>query len=151
WCDRLPMLILGATGPLDATRRRPWVDWIHTARDQAAMIRHYIKWDDLPASIPATYESLLRAALITSTPPWGPVYVLLDAGLQEARYESSEPLPKPDRFQPVGAPVPPQALVSRAAELLRNAKAPVILCGRVSRDTRAWQQRVELAERLGAI
>ena len=62
WCDRMPMLIVGATGPLDAMRRRPWVDWIHTSPDQAAMIRHYTKWDDLPASIPAAHESLLRAA-----------------------------------------------------------------------------------------
>ncbi len=85
WCDRMPMLIVGATGPIDATRRRPWVDWIHTARDQAAMIRHYTKWDDLPASIPAAYEALLRASMMTSTAPCGPVDVCLDAGLQEAR------------------------------------------------------------------
>ena len=31
WCDRVPMLILGATGPWDAAKRRPWIDWIHTA------------------------------------------------------------------------------------------------------------------------
>ncbi len=31
WCERVPMLILGATGPWDAARRRPWIDWIHTA------------------------------------------------------------------------------------------------------------------------
>src|SRR5712691_7737068 len=34
WCDRTPILILGATGPVDAAKRRPWIDWIHTARDQ---------------------------------------------------------------------------------------------------------------------
>ena len=32
WCDRVPMLILGATGPWDAAKRRPWIDWIHTSR-----------------------------------------------------------------------------------------------------------------------
>ena len=26
WCDRVPMLIVGATGPVDAARRRPWID-----------------------------------------------------------------------------------------------------------------------------
>ena len=31
WCDRVPMLMLGATGPVDAAKRRPWIDWIHTA------------------------------------------------------------------------------------------------------------------------
>jgi len=37
WCDRAPMLILGATGPWDAAKRRPWIDWIHTCSDQAAL------------------------------------------------------------------------------------------------------------------
>ena len=33
WCDRAPVIVLGATGPVDAAKRRPWIDWIHTARD----------------------------------------------------------------------------------------------------------------------
>ena len=41
WCDRMPMVILGATGPVDAVKRRPWIDWIHTARDQGALVRGY--------------------------------------------------------------------------------------------------------------
>ena len=40
--------------------------------------------------------------------------------------------------------------VRAAAELLRAAKHPVILAGRVSRDVDAWNARVALAERLGA-
>ncbi|MEA2930675.1 MAG: hypothetical protein QOG38_3103, partial [Hyphomicrobiales bacterium] len=39
WCDRVPVILLGATGPVDAVKRRPWIDWIHTARDQGALIR----------------------------------------------------------------------------------------------------------------
>ena len=37
WCDRVPMIVLGATGPLDAEKRRPWIDWIHTSRDQGRL------------------------------------------------------------------------------------------------------------------
>ncbi|HZL54482.1 MAG TPA: thiamine pyrophosphate-binding protein, partial [Solirubrobacteraceae bacterium] len=48
FCDRVPMLVLGATGPLDAALRRPWIDWIHTSADQGALIRDYVKWDDQP-------------------------------------------------------------------------------------------------------
>ena len=48
WCDRVPMLILGATGPWDAAKRRPWIDWIHTAADQGALVRGYTKWDNQP-------------------------------------------------------------------------------------------------------
>ena len=50
WCDRMPVVVLGATGPVDAAKRRPWIDWIHTARDQGAIVRDYTKWDDQPAS-----------------------------------------------------------------------------------------------------
>ena len=48
WCDRMPVVVLGATGPVDAVKRRPWIDWIHTARDQGAIVRNYTKWDDQP-------------------------------------------------------------------------------------------------------
>ena len=66
WCDRVPILMLGATGPWDAARRRPWIDWIHTASDQGALVRDYTKWDNQPGSIPAAIEALpedLRTAI----------------------------------------------------------------------------------------
>src|SRR4030081_2991685 len=78
WCDRMPMLVLGATGPVDAMKRRPWIDWIHTARDQGALIRGYTKWDDQPASAGAAREGLLRAWWIANVAPQGPVYVKPD-------------------------------------------------------------------------
>ena len=56
WCDRMPIVILGATGPVDAAKRRPWIDWIHTAADQGAIVRPYTKWDDQPASPAAARE-----------------------------------------------------------------------------------------------
>src|SRR4051794_26350013 len=90
WCDRMPVLVLGATGPVDAPKRRPWIDWIHTARDQGAIVRSYVKWDDQPASPAAAREALLRAAWLAQAAPMGPVYVNLDAGMQEARL--AEPL-----------------------------------------------------------
>jgi len=65
WCDRVPMMVLGATGPVDAEKRRPWIDWIHTSRDQGAFIRSIIKWDDQPTSPQALVESMMRANLAT--------------------------------------------------------------------------------------
>jgi thiamine pyrophosphate-dependent acetolactate synthase large subunit-like protein len=88
WCDRMPVLILGATGPVDAVKRRPWIDWIHTARDQGAIVRPYVKWDDQPASPAAAREALLRAFWHSQSAPQGPVYVNLDAEMQEAPLET---------------------------------------------------------------
>src|SRR5439155_1701742 len=39
WCDRIPMLLLGGVGPLDAMKRRPWVDWIRASSDPADFTR----------------------------------------------------------------------------------------------------------------
>ena len=85
WCDRMPVIVLGATGPVDAAKRRPWIDWIHTAQDQGAIVRSFVKWDAQPASPAAAREALFRAAWLAGTAPvMGPVYVNLDAGMQEA-------------------------------------------------------------------
>ena len=150
WCDRMPMVILGATGPVDAAKRRPWIDWIHTARDQGALVRGYTKWDDQPASALAAREAILRAGWIANTAPCGPTYVNLDAEVQESKL--LEPVAEIDtrRFMPVVEDAAPADAVAAAAELLRNARHPVILAGRVSRDLDAWNERVALAERLGA-
>src|SRR4051795_874888 len=72
FCDRVPLLAIGATGPVDAARRRPWIDWIHTVADQGALVRNYTKWDNQPASVEAAVEALLRANLIARTAPQGP-------------------------------------------------------------------------------
>ena len=150
WCDRAPLLLLGATGPVDATKRRPWIDWIHTARDQGALIRHYTKWDDQPASVGAAQEALLRANLIARTAPRGPVYVNLDASLQEETVPEMPRPPEAERYLPAAPSLPAAGAIEAAAELLVKAKRPVIMVGRVSRDTVAWQRRIELAEALGA-
>ena len=34
YADRAPVFIIGATGPMDETKRRPRIDWIHSAQDQ---------------------------------------------------------------------------------------------------------------------
>src|ERR1017187_8419037 len=57
WCNRMPMLVLGANGPVDAPLRRPWIDWIHTTKDQGALLRNFTKWDDEPRSAEALVEA----------------------------------------------------------------------------------------------
>jgi thiamine pyrophosphate-dependent acetolactate synthase large subunit-like protein len=148
--DRVPMLVLGATGPLDAAQRRPWIDWIHTASDQAALIRSYVKWDDQPGSAAAAVESLARANQLTQTYPAAPVYVCLDAAVQEAALVQAPPLPDVARHAPPSPPTPSAAELGAALELLGQAQRPLILVGRVSRDQAAWDARVRVAEAFGA-
>jgi thiamine pyrophosphate-dependent acetolactate synthase large subunit-like protein len=144
------MIVLGATGPLDAEKRRPWIDWIHTSRDQGAYIRSIIKWDDQPSSPQALVEAMCRGNIATRTAPTAPVYICLDAGLQEARLDKPPDWPDISRFVPAEPSRPGKAAVDQAAALLARAERPVIMFGRGSRRQEFWQSRIRLAERLGA-
>lgn len=150
WCDRVPMMVLGATGPVDAARRRPWIDWLHTCQDQGALVRSFLKWDAQPASVDAALEAMLRADILTRTAPHGPVYINLDTSLQEQRLEAMSELPDPAQFAAPAAPAPAAADVARAAAMLGGGRSVVILAGRTSRDPADWARRVALAEHLNA-
>jgi thiamine pyrophosphate-dependent acetolactate synthase large subunit-like protein len=150
WCDRMPMLVLGATGPVDAVKRRPWIDWIHTARDQGALVREYTKWDDQPASPGAAREAILRGTWIANTVPQGPVYINIDAEVQEAKVNEQLPPIDVARYMPQVTTAAPAELVKQAAAMLKGAKQVLILAGRASRDPEAWKARVALAEALNA-
>ncbi len=150
WCDRIPMLLIGAQGPIDAMARRPWVDWIHTSTDLAALIRGYTKWDNQPGSVEAALESLVRAHQIAVTAPAGPTYVCLDAALQEEPLTALPAMPDMQRHSLPALADPDSASLKRAAELLKNAKRPLIMIGRVSAKQEDWDRRVALAEKLGA-
>ena len=152
WCDRMPVIVLGATGPVDAAKRRPWIDWIHTARDQGAIVRNYTKWDDQPASPAAAREALIRATWIANTAPHG-------SGLHQSRRRDAGGQARraaaADRRRALHAAGQRPALrrpsmVKQAAICSRPPSIPVILVGRVSRSLEGWNERVALAETLNA-
>jgi len=150
WCDRVPMMVYGATGPVDAAKRRPWIDWLHTSRDQASIVRPYIKWDDQPSSLEASLASMVRASTITRTAPMAPTYVCFDVSVQEEQIDVMPDLPDPANYAMPQVPAVSQEDARRILDLLETAKSPVFLMGRVSRDSDAWDRRVALAERFGA-
>jgi thiamine pyrophosphate-dependent acetolactate synthase large subunit-like protein len=148
WCDRVPVIVLGGTGPMDTTRRRPWIDWVHTALVQGNQVRDYVKWDDQPYSLNAVPESFVRAYRVATTEPQGPVYICYDADLQENAVKNPPPIPDITRFSP---PAPMQAnpeALAQAAKLLVNAKSPLIIADYVGRNPKAVASLVELAELL---
>ena len=151
YCDRVPMLIIGATGPVDAARRRPWIDWIHTSADQGALIRSYVKWDDQPASVEAALDSLARAYSVTRTAPSAPTYVCLDVSLQERPLAAPPVIPDVHRDRSPRSHGPDAAAVEATLDLLGQARRPLFLLGRLSRDERDWDRRIALAERYGAL
>jgi hypothetical protein len=104
----------------------------HTAKDQGALLRNFTKWDDEPRSPEGIVEAFLRSTQITRRAPQAPVYICLDAGLQEQRLTKPVKLPDAARFGPAEDPCAPQDAVDRIAGLLATARAPLILIGRLS-------------------
>src|SRR5207249_7285455 len=96
-------------------------------------------------------ESVLRAHHMAVTPPCGPVYICLDAALQESRIGALPPLPSADRFRPPRPTAADPAALQEAAALLQQAERPLILVGRVAGGEAGWQRRIKLAETLGAV
>ncbi|MDP2620545.1 MAG: thiamine pyrophosphate-binding protein [Hyphomicrobiales bacterium] len=150
YLDRAPVFIVGATGPLAENKRRPRIDWIHTANVQGEAVRNYTKWDYQPASIDGFAESFSRAYSIMMTEPTGPVYMCYDAGLQETPLDHAVAMsPKEAAWAPTKMAPDPAAL-AEAAERLVAAEHPVIMAEFVGRGAEPFEPLVKLAETLAA-
>ena len=149
WADRLPVIVLGGTGPMDSANRRPWIDWVHTANVQGNLVRDFVKWDDQPGSVEAVPESFIRAYRLATTDPQGPVYICYDADIQEKKLEREVSFAL-DRYP---APLPlqaPEVGFEKIVSWLLDAKKPVILADWVGRREAGFNALGELAELLGA-
>ena len=150
WCDRVPVLVLGGTGPMDTMKRRPWIDWIHTALVQGNLVRDFVKWDDQPHALSNVAESFLRGYRTAMTEPQGPIYICYDAEIQEGRVTGDVLLPDVNRYS-VAAPFQAeQRALEKAAELLTQARFPVIVADLMGRNPESVRHLVELAEVLCA-
>ena len=150
WCDRVPMIVVGGND-LDAAHRPPGVPTFHSAQDINAIVRDYTKWDDTPVSLQHFAQSFVRAYKIAMTPPYGPVAISLDAGLQqEPIRENGEKLYIP-RYVPTAPPQGDSGAVKEAARLLAQAQNPVIVVDRAARTENGMRLLVQLAETLQAV
>ncbi len=148
YIDRAPVFVIGATGPMHEGKRRPHIDWIHTANVQGEAVRNFVKWDYQPAAIEGVPGSFGRAYSIMMSEPQGPIYMCYDAWLQEAPLEADIPLPAgpvvPTRMAP-DAPV-----LAAVADRLVAASWPVLMPEYVGRVESGFHDMVALAETLGA-
>jgi len=148
FCDRVPVcLMVGNT--MDAAKRAPGAEWAHSVQDAAAIVRDFVKWDDIPLSLQLFAESAVRAYKIAMTPPMEPVLLVADSELQENPIPENAEL----RIPKLTVPAPPQGdsgAVAEAARLLVQAENPVIVADRAARSQAGMDRLVELAELLQA-
>ena len=150
WCDRVPMLLLGGTGPMEKASRRPWIDWVHTALVQGNLVRDYVKWDDQPATVADVPESFHRGYTAACASPPGPVYLCYDWALQE---QSLAPPPPSESFAVHPTPsdaAPHPADLAWVADRCAEARLPVLITDYAGDTEAGFVALRVLAERLHA-
>ncbi len=150
YIDRAPVFIIGATGPMDETKRRPRIDWIHSANVQGEALRPYTKWDYQPTVVDGVPESFARAYAVMMTEPQGPIYMCYDAWLQEAPLDHDVPLPPPEAMKVPTLMAADPDVLGQAAQMLVRAKHPVIMAEFVGRQAAGFEALVKLAETVAA-
>lgn len=150
YLDRVPVMIMGGSGPFVHDHRRPNIDWIHSANVQGEAVRNYTKWDHEPRSIASVPGIMARAHRVAVSEPAGPVYVALDAGLQEAKIDHPVDLSGLAKLAQVPSAVGPDpATLEALADKLCSSQRPVLIVGHAGRDPKAFHLLVELAELVG--
>ena len=150
YIDRVPIFIMGATGPMHEGKRRPHIDWTHTALVQGNAVRDYVKWDYQPTAIEGVPESFARAYSVMMTEPQGPVYMCYDAALQEEPLAQDVPLPPKGAAAMPSPSMPDPRALSAIADKLLAAKHPMLLAEYAGRRAGGFESIVELAETTGA-
>ncbi len=113
------------------------------------MVRDFVKWDDLPISLPHFAESAVRAYKIAMTSPTMPVLLVADADLQESPLAMDTKIHIP-KLALDSLPQGDSGAVSEAARLLVAAENPVIIADRAARTPAGMARLIELAEALQA-
>ena len=133
---------------MDESKRRPFIDWIHTANVQGEPVRNYVKWDYQPASIEGVPDTFARAYSIMMTEPQGPIYMCYDAWLQEAPLSKDVALPTaPARCRRRWRPTARRSSGRRAAAGGEMSGVDGRVCRRAANG---FDDMVALAETVGA-
>ncbi|MBI5029400.1 MAG: twin-arginine translocation signal domain-containing protein [Chloroflexi bacterium] len=146
YMSRAPVLIVSA---LNANDGLPYCGqyWI----DPGDLVREYTKWTNhFPngSNLPAEF---IHGYATAATYPQGPCLLSTfhNAWLQKMP-DDSLTLPNPAKLSPPRAAVPNATSIKEVADLLVNAKNPLIIAGDLGRVSAAVTELVKLAELLGA-
>ncbi|KMK65009.1 thiamine pyrophosphate-binding protein [Puniceibacterium sp. IMCC21224] len=147
--DRAPVFILGATGPMDESKRRPRSDWHHTAQSQGDAVRNFTKFDYQPHDIEGVPDSFMRAYSTMVTEPAGPTYLCYDAMLQEKPLTKTLPPINPAMMKAPAPMAADETVITEIVDKLLAADFPYIMAEFTGRHPGNFDKLVTLAETLG--
>ena len=157
FCDRVPVYMI-AGQQLDDQRPPAGVGVGSQRPGRRGHGARFVKWDDVPVSLPHFAESAVRAYKIAMTPPMAPVLLVADSELQE---EARLPTTRNCTFRSShcdAARKGDSGSVAEAARMLVAAENPVIIADRAARTPagvciadRAWRKLCRLRSSIRAV
>lgn len=147
WADNIPMVLVSTTGSRTTSGRDQYAA---TPRSLTEMSSQYTKWNYDITTAERIPDILARAWEIASTAPMGPVHISIPSDLYDIELEG--PLPREDfeRSREFSMPCVSNDGLAAAADILRGASRPVLLCGSEVGRLKAVDEMVALAEATGA-
>ncbi len=144
------ILMAGKTPVLDHVRcgRSRIIHWPQESRDQAGILREYVKWDYEIKEAEQIPEILERAYSICMCSPRGPVYIVLprEKLCSEVKNKVKRKSTQPEVSSPQADPI----LLKKAIKILIQGESPLIITRYLGRNPESVQYLVELADLLGA-
>ena len=152
--QQVPILVLAGRTPIvdDGTpgSRDMYIHWAQESFDQAAMVREYTRWD-YELRDPGQVDGVVsRALAMAIAEPAGPVYLSLPRELLTGPAAGQGAGTKSRRLDAESGSVADPEAVGRAADLIANAEAPLVITNSAGRDPRVVAALVKFAETSGA-
>jgi len=141
---RVPVILWAGKTPSDQR-----VDWQQEPFDVCRTLRNCVKWDHMLDSGEDIHDVLQQAFKIAFTEPCGPVHLSYPQEIM-AEEVAKMPIPAAPAMPITSAGAPDADNLTKAAEMLLEAKNPFILAGYTSRHPESVALLIELAETLGA-
>jgi len=148
----VPMLFSAGRTPLTEEglrgSRSNFIHWGQESFDQGSLVREFTRWDYELRNGDQVETVVDRALEMALGTPQGPVYLTLPREVLAQKMDSITI--HPNRKSQAEALQPSPASIKKTAELLRGAKNPLIITGRLGSDPTAVGAMVKFAEALVA-
>ena len=141
---RVPALILAAYQDVDIQRTL----WNGLPYDQGSIVRNSVKYDRRLNGDEDLHEVLTEAFRIACTEPAGPVYLCFPMRYLYGEIEKPEKPPAPE--ETASLPALDMGVLGQMADILIEAKNPLLVSGNAGRYPQNVAALISLAETLGA-
>jgi acetolactate synthase-1/2/3 large subunit len=138
WRSNIPVLFSAGRTPFSESsgllgQRTGEIHWPQELRDQAGMVREFVKWDYQLPNGEVLESTIDRAINLATSEPKGPIYLTLPREVL-AGPAGGVSYQSPSRRRSASAPCPDVRAIDEAAEMIARAENPLIITSSAGQD-----------------